>query len=232
MVTILYHTALCAAALLSTVNAAPAPRASNPTGSIFIMGARGTNQPPGLGYTISTLASMIESDMSGRAMSNMSVNYPASMSDPDYNDSVNNGSTTLVNMIESTIEAHPHAQIVLLGYSQGAQVVGDAICGAGEGGAVQITAVNTKYIPNIKAVIWFGDPTHIVGEPFDVGTATQNGTWPRRTNSACTGYTSKIQSYCDYNDPYCASGNNATVHGTYLQDYGTQAAKFVVSQLS
>ena len=37
-------------------------------------------------------------------------------------------------------------------------------------------------------------------------------------------------SYCDTGDKFCDSGQNDTVHGHYVQEYGKAIAKFVVDK--
>jgi acetylxylan esterase len=80
-----------------------------------------------------------------------------------------------------------------------------------------------------------GDPTFNTNETFHVGNATKHGIFPRENvaNFQETGLASRVQSYCDALDPYCASGSfaNISVHLGYTKEYGMQAADFVVSQL-
>lgn len=42
---------------------------------------------------------------------------------------------------------------------------------------------------------------------------------------------SKVQLYCDAEDPYCCNGNDAAHHQQYVSIYGTQAKTFVNSKL-
>ncbi|GAA6041118.1 hypothetical protein JCM8097_004123 [Rhodosporidiobolus ruineniae] len=108
-----------------------------------------------------------------------------------------------------------------MGYSQGAQVVGDTI----SGGQLSATAA-----ANIVAIIQTGDPTFVKSKSYDVGTSTTNGIFARASTSALDAIASKIQSYCDSGDPFCASGFDLAVHLGYTAKYGTQAANFVVGK--
>ena len=76
----------------------------------------------------------------------------------------------------------------------------------------------------VVAMIMMGDPRHVPGKAYDVGTSTQNGLFPR--NGTCDKYASKIQSYCDTGDPFCSGGKNLTVHVGYVKEYGAAAMNF------
>jgi acetylxylan esterase len=74
-----------------------------------------------------------------------------------------------------------------------------------------------------------------VGRPWDLGTATRNGLFPRSSAQlgllSAFGGSGKIAAWCDANDPYCASGANLEVHLTYLNRYQNAAASFVLSKI-
>jgi hypothetical protein len=84
------------------------------------------------------------------------------------------------------------------------------------------------------AIADFGDPGHVVGQPWDLGTATLNGLFPRssaqRALLSAFG-SSKISAWCDSGDPYCASGLDLTVHLTYLDRDQNAAASFVLGKI-
>lgn len=90
-----------------------------------------------------------------------------------------------------------------------------------------------------------GDPSFVPGLPYDAGTSKIGGvsspsTPPRvrpthrqqifnRTNTAgCDPWATRIQSYCDTNDLFCASGTSLIVHFGYISNYAKNASKFVV----
>jgi acetylxylan esterase len=128
----------------------------------------------------------------------------------------------------------PNQKEVLLGYSQGAEVSMDVIAGNSEVGGT-VTPVSTAISSHVVAIANFGDPGHVVGQSWDLGTATRNGLFPRSSAQlrllAAFGGSSKIAAWCDANDPYCASGINLTVHLTYLDRYQGAAASFVLSKI-
>lgn len=73
-----------------------------------------------------------------------------------------------------------------------------------------------------------GDPSHVAGLPVDVGTSIRNGIFPRRNGADLSKF--NVQSYCDTGDTYCDSGSSTAVHLSYVQNYGTAAADYVVSK--
>jgi acetylxylan esterase len=77
-----------------------------------------------------------------------------------------------------------------------------------------------------------GDPTHVPGLPQDVGNSTKAGIFPRNDTAACSQYASITQSYCLANDTFCDSGSSIAVHLSYVQVYGTQAAKFIEEKVT
>ena len=77
-----------------------------------------------------------------------------------------------------------------------------------------------------------GDPRHVVGQSFDVGTSLTNGLFPRLPSQQYSSTLQpRIKSFCDFNDPFCSSGVDVTVHLTYLDRYQNTAAQFVLTQI-
>jgi hypothetical protein len=136
--------------------------------------------------------------------------------------------------LATAVQNCPNQKEVLLGYSQGAQVSMDVIAGNSEVGGT-VAAASTSISSHVVAIANFGDPGHVVSQPWDLGTATRNGLFPRSTSQlhllSGFGGSSKIASWCDTADPYCASGTNLNVHLTYLNRYQNAAASFVLSKI-
>ncbi|KAL1311485.1 hypothetical protein AAFC00_004426 [Neodothiora populina] len=189
--------------------------------------ARGSTESPGTGTLLSPLISAVESHLPGS--DHVAVDYPASLA--RYADSVYTGVSNMTKLVQSHVAACPKSKIVLLGYSQGAQVAGDTVCGTtSAGGFTQTSALASKYSTNVIAVVMFGDPANVSGLSFDKGNATSNGLFPRTSLSACTGFASKVQSYCDDGDAYCDSGLYLAPHYQYINNHGFDAAEFICSQ--
>ena len=99
----------------------------------------------------------------------------------------------------------------------------------------------------VAAIIQAGDPRHVVGQPYDVGTSARDGVRCLSPNSLsvfgvhgdhglrrlfqqiiprflpsqnCDAYASRIQSYCDFDDFFCDSGTSLDVHESYAKYVG------------
>ena len=110
----------------------------------------------------------------------------------------------------------------------------DVIAGNSEVGGT-VAPVSTATSSHVVAIANFGDPGHVVGQSWDLGSATRNGLFPRLSAQlgllTAFGGSGKIAAWCDANDPYCASGVNLEVHLTYLNRYQNAAASFVLSKI-
>jgi acetylxylan esterase len=121
---------------------------------------------------------------------------------------------------------------VLAGYSQGAHIIGDVLGGGGGGTlGAKTPAIATAIGDKVAAVIQMGDPRHVVGRPYDVGTSRRNGLFPRGADQSLSGYASRIQSYCDNGDTFCDSGLDTAVHRSYTLRYNDAAAGFVLGKI-
>ena len=52
----------------------------------------------------------------------------------------------------------------------------------------------------------------------------------RNNPQACEPFASRIQSYCDFDDLYCAQGKSLIVHISYVVKYGTDAMNFIMKK--
>lgn len=130
--------------------------------------------------------------------------------------------------------------LVIMGYSQGAQVSADALVGQQVAGFQDNSSISqplpASTLARVAAVTIMGDPSFNTNENFHVGNATMHGIFPRQdvSNFNTAGLASRTKSYCDFNDPYCASGNfsnGLSVHLGYVTEYGSQAADFIVNEI-
>jgi acetylxylan esterase len=222
-------TAVLGGLLLFTgvVAAAPA-NASLPGGGscpkVILMVARGTTEPAGQGDLHSLAVSIDKSTSS--SVATYSVSYPATAAFPAYWDSVAAGEKNLRSQLTSLVANCPSAKVALLGYSQGAHVIGDTIDDKG-------TQLPAKVKSAIKAVVFYGDPTFVAGKSYDRGTyhSGESGAFPRGS-SALSAFSSRIHSWCDANDLFCQSGGlSKAVHGGYFSRYNTAATTFVDGKL-
>ncbi|KAJ9152023.1 1 carbohydrate esterase [Pleurostoma richardsiae] len=217
----------------------PAPPLEERQGScppIHVFGARETTAPAGYG-TSQTVVNLILQAHPGATSE--AISYPAcggqgSCGGVSYANSVIQGTAAVAKAVNSFNQRCPDAQLVLVGYSQGGQIMDNAFCGGGdtnEGLTDTSIPISEAALKMIKAAIFQGDPRNIPGLSYNVGTCKASGFAPRPSGFKCP-YADRIQSYCDSTDPYCCNGNDANSHQQYGNKYGQQALQFVNSKLS
>lgn len=103
------------------------------------------------------------------------IDYPAVLS--PYDTSSYNGTQTTTKQLESYVDRCDRGKVVLLGYSQGAHVVGDVMCGGGEAVGIgpATPPISKKYQDKVIAMIQMGDPRHMPTKSFDVGSSQNPG---------------------------------------------------------
>ena len=120
---------MCLAALslaggagLATLSAPPAMAAA--CSDVELVAARGTFEPGTLGFIVGDpVYSALQKKAAGKNISSYKVNYPADLSPT----SAAQGNLDLVNHVKSQAAACPNQKFVLVGYSQGANVVDNSI---------------------------------------------------------------------------------------------------------
>lgn len=119
---------------------------------------------------------------------------------------------------------------VLIGYSQGAQVVGDVLASSSRGLPAAVSRRTT-------AVLLFGDPRFTAGEPFNQGSATRSGVsgvLGPRVGGDLSIVANRIQSWCRADDLVCQQGAvDVGAHDAlaYVKDYLPDAVTFVAEHL-
>ncbi|TVY62783.1 Acetylxylan esterase [Lachnellula suecica] len=207
-------------ALVTVAAASPLPDVLLPRATcydgVYVIGARGSEEAAGFGSVASVVSGVLS------AISNsgsVALDYPASVVDPLYDDSVIDGINAMITLIENYVDSCG-GEIVLVGFSQGANVVTDVLAG------------NSP--PVVSAITVFGDPSFTDGQSFDAGTdTTSNGIFARSKGGASLAllntYAAKLKSYCDTGDRYCASGDDADAHSQEVPTWGTAAVDFIAS---
>ena len=204
---------------------------TSPCATVHVIAARGSTEPAGTGV-IGSLVTDIQSGVSA-TVSMQAVNYPALLF--PYDQSSTAGDTAVKQELTAEVQQCPSQRIVLVGYSQGAQIIGDAIAGGGgvSGLGPASAPVSSSIASHVVAMIQYGDPRHMPNLSFDKGTAVNvTGLFPRLANQSLVPFAGIIQSYCDTGDPFCAGGNNLGAHLDYTTKYNTAATAFVVSRLN
>lgn len=86
-----------------------------------------------------------------------------------YENSATQGTAAVVRAVTQFNARCPETKIVLIGYSQGGQIMDNALCG-GAGATLTGAALEA-----VKAAIFMGDPHNVRGLPYNVGTCQAQG---------------------------------------------------------
>ncbi|KAF2029441.1 cutinase-domain-containing protein [Setomelanomma holmii] len=228
---------LTAASLLLFGQSSASPLSSRQSCPVIhVFGARETTAPTGYG-TAGVVVNLILNSYPGatsEAITYSACGGQSSCSGVSYANSVEQGVAAVTAAVNAFNTKCPSTQLVLVGYSQGGQIFDDAFCGGGdtnEGISNTAVPIQASAISQIKAAIFMGDPRHIPGLSYNVGTCAASGFAPRPSGFQCPS-AAKIQSYCDAADPYCCNGNDANTHQGYGTEYGQAALTFVKSKLN
>ena len=205
---------LAAAGLLAggivTTTATPASAACS---DIDVVVARGTGEPGRLGIIVGDpVHAALRSRISGRTLTSYPVNYPASLAPG----SASRGNADAVDHLTSQAAACPNQRFILVGYSQGANVMDNSMgissAGAVVGGPI-VATIPAPVQPRVAAVLLFGNPIRAVGRSV-------TGTYAARTLDLCAN-----------GDPVCqAGGLNILAHLSYTANAG-QAASFAAARV-
>ena len=258
------YLALASLVLAGMVGAAPLqPRQTCYSGVYMIVG-RGSDEAAGEGEpgVVATAVAAAIPDSGSVA-----VDYPASIFDPPYFDSVSDGITDTINKIESYVNAcGASSRIALIGYSQGGNVMTDVLAGGVdkptpispsyakysmpvpttsrheasletnarqslpsqflEIPASRLVSPSTKALPQQVGYVSAFRCVRRILNPREIFARSPGGSSLALLNT----YASKIQSYCNTGDEFCASGDSSSVHGQEVADYTTAATNFIVSK--
>ncbi|KAH8918725.1 carbohydrate esterase family 5 protein [Atractiella rhizophila] len=182
--------------------------------AVKIMSLRGSDE------TIPGRLGAVENAIHGQTRQSVTlydVPYPASGA--NYNQSESQGVALLKGQLATAKASCPVQKIVVMGYSQGAQVVADVL---------QSRSTGTDLI---KAAILFADPTHTANQPFNAGTGNARSGLSPRASGALNAFSSVLQSYCLVNDPVCARGGNVNDHLVVVSTYQNQAVSFALGKI-
>ena len=95
----------------------------------FVLAACASTEAPGEGV-IASLVDRIQASVNA-GVTESSVDYPATLN--NYASSAAQGDTAIKAQLTALVNQCPSMKIVIVGYSQGAQLVGDVLAGGGTG---------------------------------------------------------------------------------------------------
>jgi acetylxylan esterase len=193
-----------------------------------IIVTRASTEAPGEGI-IGSLATAV-TRASKQKITVEATDYPASLS--PYPPSVAAGTRALTTELTDEATNCPSTKIVMMGYSQGAHVIGDVLAGTGKvAGFTNFAAISPNISGKVTAVVLMGDPRYLPNKSFNAGTSKTKGLFPRGNDALLDPFAARIQSYCDTGDTFCASGNSVAVHLSYTGKYNNVAEKFVLGKI-
>lgn len=123
--------------------------------AVHMIIARASLENPGPGI-IGGVATQVVQQLPGSDI--VSVDYPATLD--NYQTSEAAGVTAMTKLLTDYAARCPSSKIVMMGYSQGAQVAADVLCGTNEGATFQTTqAVNSSILDRGRLFnpCWEGD---------------------------------------------------------------------------
>jgi cutinase len=180
--------------------------ASAACSDIDVVSARGTSEPGNLGLIVGDpVSSALKNKILG-TLSTYRVNYPADLSPT----SAAQGNLDLVNHLKSQASACPNQRFILIGYSQGANVVDNSL-GISTAGALVgspiVATIPDAIEPKVAAVLLFGNPLKAQGKSV-------TGIYQNRTFDICA-----------KGDPVCQNGgNDVGAHLSYTKNADEAAA--------
>lgn len=195
---------------------------------IHFRGNGGTSGPQqGYGITL-PLIDAIKAAVPGST--NISVPYPKGGS---ANTANLKGVKGAMHDIATYTKSCPKTPIVLTGYSEGASIQMNVVCGTDFSSPLitKTAPLSAKYKDIVIAVVVYADGTRVAGEPYNRGTCKKSGPVPRSNPAGCDTYAPVIRSYCHNKDEICCEGGNSKqAHHDYFTQYDTTVGKYVAAQ--
>jgi cutinase len=193
--------------------AVTAPTASAACADLDVVAARGTFEPGTLGLIVGDpVYAALQRKITGKSLTSYAVDYPASL---DLT-SAAQGNADLVDHVTAQAASCPNQRFILVGYSQGANVVDNSI-GISSAGAVVgspiVATIPAALEPRVAAVLLFGNPIRALGKSV-------TGTYQSRTVD-----------FCATGDPICQNGgSDVLAHLTYT-NRADEAAVFAAGKV-
>lgn len=164
-------------------------------------------------------------------------------------------SNNLIRYLDEYHDACPKTKIVLAGYSAGAVITMNVLCGASSNGwRTPAEALASKWadtsessatsrlpttgspralatdVQTVLGTVVYGDETFTPHQEYNKGTCWYTSRFPRKNPAGCDDFAEGIHAYCDMGDPECCDGNDPAAHFEYFSRYDEQAAQFIKSR--
>jgi hypothetical protein len=115
---------------------------------LYIVSSRGTGEQQGIGVAGTLIGRPVAEQIKGSKV--VALEYPATLASPSYPLSVGNGTHNLTELLQDYHKSCPDGKIALIGYSQGAQVSLDTLCGTDEVGFAPTDSLPSSIADNSK----------------------------------------------------------------------------------
>jgi len=202
-----------------------------PCSAHLVITVRGTGEPPE-NQLLTPVADGIAQSIADTDI--VDLDYPA---DTEVREGGTHGVRQLLDTIRVQTAQCPLQKLVLLGYSQGAFVIGDALS-APEDRMIGTTAgeIDATGAAAIAAVVLYGDPRFVGSESYDAGDylVEVNGLLPRPAG-ALEGYTERLRDFCSAADFICQSQLDLSEDGHvsyFTNGMPQEGVEFVVALLN
>ncbi|KFY15735.1 hypothetical protein V491_05582 [Pseudogymnoascus sp. VKM F-3775] len=204
---------------------------------IHFMLARGTTESyPGTTYSMAELVA----ENTTLSSNYENIIYPAV--DESGSDSYFIGRAAVGSQVNAYAKACPRAKIVLISYSQGAMIVGDALAGGGGDstlGSATDPLISKEVSNHIAANVYYGNPRHAPFQSYNFGNSTWNvtGKYPRleyQVKYLHDRYSHVTADWCNNGDGVCspsAGAGGLALHMAYSQDYDPVAAAWILKTI-
>ena len=218
---------LIAAAVSVTEQAIPSASAE-PCPDIAVAFARGTGEPPGVGFVGQAFVDALRAQAGGRTVGVHGVNYPASSNFADnlgFRTNVVDGIRDEANHVQGVLAVCPNTRMLLGGYSQGAAATAFVTSGVVPADVpADFPPLPAEIDDRVAAVVLFGKPAN--------GSMAKYGVPAADIGPA---YAGKSLELCAPGDMVC-SGDAAAwqdnAHGSYaMNGMVAEGAAFAISRL-
>ncbi|KAF9870667.1 acetylxylan esterase precursor [Colletotrichum karsti] len=206
-------------------SAAPGKRQATGTGSctdLHLFLARGWNE----GYP-GRQQSLVDATCNGLSSCDYEDIQFDATNPRGYPNAVEQGRASGVSQIKAYAEKCPNSKLVLTGYSEGANIVGDILA---DSGLVATSTPGSK----VCAALLFGDPTHIGGQSYNVEAGSNfSGSMARSSSSLqnLNNFSGVLRSWCNGEDTVCAATSGGAMgedaHTNYFELYTNDGAAFI-----
>lgn len=218
------------AAAVSVTEGALASASAEPCPDIAVAFARGTGEPPGVGFVGQAFVDALRAQAGGRTVGVHGVNYPASSNFADilgFRMNVVDGIRDQADHVQGVLTVCPTTRMLLAGYSQGAAAtafVTSGVVPADVPAAYLPAPLPSEIADRVAAVVLFGKPSNGSLVKYGVPAADIG-----------PGYAGKSLELCAAGDMVCSgdpAGWQDRAHGSYTANgMAADGAAFAISRL-